>query len=103
MPPSSRSLRLGGKQVAVAGEALDQAAIAAAIREAGYEPEVQKVHGLGVGPKLFQHKTEGRKEVEQLTGSPTVPVLVTDSGEVISDSKEIVAWAEANPASVPVA
>ena len=74
-----------------------------ALKDAGYEPEVQKVHGLGVGPKLFQHKTEGRKEVEQLTGSPTVPVLVTDSGEVISDSKEIVAWAQEHPAAAPVA
>ena len=44
---------------------------------AGHEFEVEKVHGLGVGPKLFQHKTEGRKKVEELSGSPTVPVLVT--------------------------
>jgi hypothetical protein len=74
-----------------------------ALKDAGYEPEVQKVHGLGVGPKLFQHKTEGRKEVEKLTGSPTVPVLVTDSGDVISDSKEIVAWAQEHPAAAPAA
>jgi glutathione S-transferase len=60
---------------------------------------VQRVHGLGIGPKLFQVTTEGRKEVEELSGSTTVPVLVTDSGEVISDSKRIVEWAEANPAT----
>lgn len=70
-----------------------------ALRSAGHDPEVTKVHGLGIGPKLFQLKTEGRKEVEELSGSPTVPVLVTDSGEAISDSKRIIAWAEANPAS----
>ena len=59
-----------------------------------------KVHGLGVGPKLFHALiTDGRREVEELTGSTTVPVLVTDSGEVIADSKRIVAWAEAHPAS----
>ena len=29
-----------------------------ALRMAGHEPELTKVHGLGVGPKLFQHKTE---------------------------------------------
>jgi hypothetical protein len=69
-----------------------------ALRDAGYDPEIQKVHGLGIGPSIFQHKTEGRKEVEKLTGSPTVPVLVTDSGEVIQESREIVAWAEAHPA-----
>ncbi len=74
-----------------------------ALKDAGYEPEVEKVHGLGVGPKLFQHKTDGRKEVEELTGSPTVPVLVLDDGEVLADSKAIVAWAEANPAIAPVA
>ncbi|MDX6583981.1 MAG: hypothetical protein QOI10_3165 [Solirubrobacterales bacterium] len=70
-----------------------------ALKEAGYEPEVEKVHGLGIGPSIFHLKTDGRKEVEKLSGSPTVPVLVTDSGEVISDSKAIVAWAAANPAS----
>ena len=43
--------------------------------------------------------TDGRREVEELTGSTTVPVLVTDSGEAIGDSKAIVAWAEAHPAS----
>jgi hypothetical protein len=69
-----------------------------AVRDAGYDPEVVKVYGLGVGPKLMQWKTSGRKEVEALSGSPTVPVLVTDSGEVISESKRIVEWAEAHPA-----
>ena len=69
-----------------------------ALRDAGHEPEVVKVYGLGVGPKLFQWKTGGRKEVEELTGSPVVPVLVTDTGETISESDQIVAWAEANPA-----
>jgi hypothetical protein len=44
-------------------------------------------------------KTDGRREVEDLTGSPEVPVLVTDTGEIIQDSKRIKAWAEANPAS----
>jgi hypothetical protein len=28
-----------------------------------------------------------------------VPVLVTDDGEVIQDSKNIIAWAKANPAN----
>ena len=70
-----------------------------ALRDAGHNPEVVKVHGLGVGPKLFQHITDGRREVEKLTGSTTVPVLVTDSGDTNGDSKAIVAWAEAHPAS----
>jgi len=74
-----------------------------ALKDAGYEPEVEKVHGLAVGPSIFHMKTEGRKEVEQLSGSPTVPILVLDDGEVISDSKNIVAWAEKNPAKAPAA
>ena len=69
-----------------------------ALRDAGHDPEVVKVQGLGVGPKLFQWKTSGRKEVEGLTGSTVVPVLVTDSGQTINESKRIVEWAEANPA-----
>jgi hypothetical protein len=69
-----------------------------ALKMAGHDPEVQKVHGLGVGPKLFQHKTSGRAEVEELTGSTSVPVLVTDSGEVVADSKLIIEWAEQHPA-----
>lgn len=67
-----------------------------AVREAGHDPEVVKVHGLGIGP--IKLKTDGRKEVEALTGSPMVPVLVTDEGEVINESKRIAEWARAHPA-----
>jgi glutaredoxin len=70
-----------------------------ALKDAGHDPEVVKVQGLGVGPKLFHLTTSGRKEVERLSGSPTVPVLVTDDGEVINESKAIAAWAEAHPAA----
>ena len=69
-----------------------------ALKDAGHDPEVVKVQGLGVGPKIFQLKTSGRKEVERLSGSTTVPVLVTDDGQVINESKAIASWAEANPA-----
>ena len=69
-----------------------------ALREAGHDPEVVKVHGLGVGPSLFHWVTDGRREVERISGQRGVPVLVTDSEQVITDSKRIVEWAEANPA-----
>jgi len=69
-----------------------------ALRDAGHDPEVIKVQGLGIGPSFLQWKTSGRKEVERLSGSTVVPVLVTDSGEVVNESKQIVEWAEANPA-----
>jgi glutaredoxin 2 len=40
----------------------------------------------------------GRKEAKRLTGSSWVPVLVTDDGEVVNDSKRIVEWARTHPA-----
>ena|SRR5687767_1578138 len=70
----------------------------AALKDAGYDPEVVKVRGLGIGPKFMHVMTDGRREVEKLSGQPAVPVLVTDSGEVVADSQKIVDWAEKNPA-----
>ena len=67
-----------------------------ALREAGHEPEVQAVGGLGL-PLL--DRTSGRQEVKRLTGQTVVPVLVTDTGQKVYDSKKIVAWAKANPAA----
>ena len=69
-----------------------------ALREAGHDPEVIKSYGLGVLPDTPFNQTAGRKEAKRLTGKSMVPVLVTDDGEVIKESKDIVAWAEANPA-----
>jgi hypothetical protein len=64
-----------------------------ALQEAGHVPEVVKVFGFGQLPDL----TRGRKEVKRLTGESFVPVLVLADGEVIKDSKNIVAWARENP------
>jgi len=68
-----------------------------ALRDAGYDPEVIKARGLGVGPLKLM--TDGRREVQGLTGSPVVPVLVTDDGEVINESQQIVEWAKSRPAT----
>lgn len=65
-----------------------------ALREAGYEPEVVRTYGWGPLPDI----TSGRREVKRLTGQSWVPVLVTDDGRTIQDSKAIVAWAKAHPA-----
>ena len=73
-----------------------------ALKEAGHEPEVIKSYGLAALPE-FLNKTRGRQEVKELTGDFTVPVLVTDSGEVVRESKDIVVWAEAHPAGAPAA
>jgi hypothetical protein len=69
-----------------------------ALRDAGYEPEVIKSYGLTILPDGVFNATDGRKEARRLTGKSTVPVLVTDDGEVVHDSKKIVEWAKANPA-----
>jgi Glutathione S-transferase, N-terminal domain len=82
-----RSPRPGGHPCRNAAEAL---------REAGWKPHVKKVYGLGMLPS-FLNPT--RREVRELTGEDWVPVLVTDDGEVVKDSKRIVAWAKANPAT----
>ena len=70
-----------------------------AVKDAGYDPEVIKVQGLGMGPSFMHVMTDGRREVERLTGQRAVPVLVTDDGEVINDSQRIVEWARAHPAA----
>jgi hypothetical protein len=67
-----------------------------ALREAGYDPEVVRSYGLGILPG-FLNRTSGRREVKKLTGEYWVPVLVTDDDEIVSDSKNIVAWAKEHP------
>jgi glutathione S-transferase len=69
-----------------------------ALKEAGHDPEVVKSYGLAVLPD-FMNRTEGRREAKRLTGKSMVPVLVTDEGEIVSDSKNIVAWAKDHPAA----
>lgn len=70
-----------------------------ALLAAGHRPEVIKVRGLGVGPKLLQWITDGRRKVEELSGQRVVPVLLTDDGEALVESKAIVDWAETHPRS----
>jgi len=72
-----------------------------ALRDAGWDPDIQRCYGLGVLPR-FVNQTPGRKEVVRLTGSHWVPVLVTDDGDVVSGSKEITDWASSHPAPASV-
>jgi hypothetical protein len=65
-----------------------------ALKDAGYKPEVIRSYGFSFLPDL----TKGRKEARRLTGESYVPVLVLDDGEVISDSRNIAAWATDHPA-----
>ena len=79
--------RPGGHPCGVAYEALKQA---------GHDPEVVRSYGWTVLPSLM-NSSRGRREVRELTGKDTVPVLVTDDGEVITESRAIAEWARANP------
>jgi glutathione S-transferase len=74
-----------------------------ALREAGHDPEVIRSYGLTVLPDGLFNRTDGRQEVKRLTGGSMVPVLVTDDGEVVRDSKRIVEWAARNPAGAAAA
>lgn len=65
-----------------------------ALKEAGHSPNVVKAYGFAPLPYV----TSGRKEVKRLTDESFVPVLVLDNGEVIKESKSIIAWAQANRA-----
>jgi hypothetical protein len=66
----------------------------AALEEAGYKPEVIKTYGLAPFGKL----NLGRKKVHDKTGQWWVPVLELDDGTLITESKNIEAWAKQNPA-----
>jgi hypothetical protein len=68
-----------------------------ALRDAGHKPKVIRAYGMASLPSVL-NQTPGRRAVKRLTGSVVVPVLVTDSGEVIKESADIVAWAKAHPA-----
>jgi hypothetical protein len=67
-----------------------------ALKEAGWEPDVERVYGLGPLPDAL---TPTRRKVRELTGQNMVPVLVTDDDEVVQSSDKIAAWAVDNPAA----
>jgi hypothetical protein len=67
-----------------------------ALKEAGWDPEVEKAYGLGI---LGDALNPTRREVRRVSGQNMVPVLVTDEEEVITGSDKIEAWARNNPAA----
>ena len=69
---------------------------ARALREAGYEIEIETVGGY----KLLPWTRRGQRDaIRELSGQEDVPVLVADDGEVVSGTGTIIAWAKAHPAS----
>jgi hypothetical protein len=70
-----------------------------ALRDAGYDPEIQKCYGLGGLPSFFiVNQTAGRRKVKRMTGDHWVPALLTDDGKMISGSRPIMEWAAEHPA-----
>ncbi|MBC7462506.1 MAG: glutathione S-transferase N-terminal domain-containing protein [Thermoleophilia bacterium] len=67
---------------------------ALALDRAGYDYELEVVPGFKNVP--FSTRGGKRDQLEALTGSRSVPVLVLDDGVVVAGSKTIVAWARAN-------
>jgi glutathione S-transferase len=67
-----------------------------ALREAGHDPEVVAVGGLGIPPL---NRLGRRDEVAEVSGQRMVPVLVTDDGQAVNESKRIIDWARAHPAT----
>ena len=95
-----------GTLLLVAVERKQEVVLGFALTDMAHQPEplLESLHvsaavrGLGIGPKFLNVMTDGRREVEKLTGQREVPVLVTDSGEIIQDSQKIADWAAENPA-----
>lgn len=73
-----------------AGKALDAA---------GYEYELKTVGGYRLMPWTWGSREQERAEVTRLSGTPEVPILVLDDGEVISGSGSIASWAKEHPHS----
>ena len=72
---------------------------AKALDEAGYEYEVRDLPGYVLAPWTWGDRRNGRKEVEELTGQISLPVLALNEGRTVVGSGQIVDWAKAHPAS----
>ena len=60
-----------------------------ALQQAGHNPKVVKAHGT----RLISDSLTAR-----LPDESSVPVLAPDDGEVVSEARNIVAWAKQHPA-----
>ncbi|MGZ5419570.1 MAG: glutathione S-transferase N-terminal domain-containing protein [Solirubrobacterales bacterium] len=72
---------------------------AKALDKAGYEYELKPVGGYRLMPWTWKTRNEERREIERLSGTKEVPILVLDDGEVVSDSSRIARWAKEHPAA----
>jgi hypothetical protein len=62
------------------------------LRAVGHDPDVVRSYGWGLLPAAL-NRSEGRRLARQATGKSWLPLLVTDSGDMISGSNRIKEWA----------
>lgn len=84
-----------GKTVKGASLGHPCARAARALESAGHTFEIEVVGGYRLLPWTRKGK---RERIRELSGQEDVPVLVTETGEVVSGTKAIVGWAGAHPA-----
>lgn len=66
---------------------------AKALDDAGHTYEIEEVRGGSLKFWTWPSRERDRAEVEKLSGQRAVPILVLDSGQVISGTQLIVEWA----------
>jgi glutathione S-transferase len=66
---------------------------AKALDDAGHSYEWRKVDGGSLMFWTWPNRARDRAEIERLSGQRSVPILVLDSGEVVTGSGKIVRWA----------
>jgi glutathione S-transferase len=69
---------------------------AKALDDNGHSYEIKTVKGGTLRVWTWPSRGRDRAEVEELSGQRSVPILVLDSGEVVSGSGHIVDWALTN-------
>ena len=85
---------IDGKSLGAIGHPCAKAA--KALDEAGHSYEMKQVKGGALKFWTWPSRARDRAEIEQLSGQRAVPILVLDSGEVISGSGTIASWAKEN-------
>ena len=73
-----------------------------ALRAAGHDPEIVRSYGWGLLPAAL-NRSEGRRLARQTTGKSWLPLLVTDTGEVVNGSYGIKKWATQHAQRRPTA
>ncbi len=67
-----------------------------ALRGAGHHPEIVRSYGWGLLPAALK-PYEGRRLARQATGKSWLPLLLTDSGDIITGTQDIKTWAARHP------